>query len=384
MPTAPDHPIHPVLDEPTPRQPAHYAEQALLGGLLLEPHRLKEVSDLAPEHCASPAHSALLEAIHTLPAPDPVQHTKDPQWLNAVLAAASPHARGLSAAYLHTLVRSCPRPQHVAAYANAVLAEHARRTLREHAQRLAHTATDTTHPDPVTATLAQADALAAHVETLATRYAASSAALPRTATPPSRKPPADEEALDEERLLLATATARPSQAAEMCWLTAGDFTHPLHAALWQSLTALLRRGDPIDPVTLLCEAQQHGVLSFSATAQDVLALLATPVGAPQHWGERIVQRSLLAQAHQAARRIEAYTLDAATTPPQLCLSSRRALADLTATRTRWARATQPPPAATGHAREPSAPRTGPPVCTTAPTAHPLRTTARSLRQEPRL
>lgn len=62
--------------------------------------------------------------------------------------------------------------------------------------------------------------------------------------------------------------------------------------------------------------------------------------------------------HQAARRIEAYTLDAATTPPQLCLGSRRALADLTATRTRWTRATQPPPAATGHAREPSAPRPG--------------------------
>ncbi|GHJ24997.1 hypothetical protein TPA0909_66110 [Streptomyces albus] len=59
--------------------------------------------------------------------------------------------------------------------------------------------------------------------------------------------------------------------------------------------------------------------------------------------------------HQAARRIDAYTLDAATTPPQMRLSSRRALADLTATRTRWTRATQPPPAATGHAREPSAP-----------------------------
>ena len=60
-------------------------------------------------------------------------------------------------------------------------------------------------------------------------------------------------------------------------------------------------------------------------------------GLPQ-WGERILQRALLATATEVGRRVKAFTDDAATTPYQLAVGSRRALG---------------PPA---HAPDPLAPR----------------------------
>ncbi|QLE75262.1 hypothetical protein FGW37_29970 [Streptomyces rectiverticillatus] len=57
------------LEEPAPPPAVHYAEQALLGALLLEPHRLQAVTALTPEHFGDPAHSALFAAMRTVPAP---------------------------------------------------------------------------------------------------------------------------------------------------------------------------------------------------------------------------------------------------------------------------------------------------------------------------
>ncbi|MFH9228298.1 DnaB-like helicase N-terminal domain-containing protein [Streptomyces lydicus] len=88
----------------------HYAEQALLGALLLEPHRLSAIGRLEPDHFGNHAHSALFAAMRTVPAPSPNQHAKDTAWLSAVLAKARSEAPGLTASYLHTLIQSCPRP----------------------------------------------------------------------------------------------------------------------------------------------------------------------------------------------------------------------------------------------------------------------------------
>ncbi|MFI5681980.1 DnaB-like helicase N-terminal domain-containing protein [Streptomyces cellulosae] len=98
------------LPDTHPTQPVYDAEQALLGALLLEPHRLLELTAIEPDSFSQPAHGALFAASRTLPAPDPGQHTKSTSWLNAVLAveAVREDARGLTASYLHTLVRVCP------------------------------------------------------------------------------------------------------------------------------------------------------------------------------------------------------------------------------------------------------------------------------------
>ncbi|WP_306790955.1 DnaB-like helicase N-terminal domain-containing protein, partial [Streptomyces sp. JV178] len=93
---APDEPGDDFDDLPDTHspQPVHYAEQALLGALLLEPHRLTEAAGIEPDSFSNYAYGALFAAILALPAPDPVQHARDTSWLNAALPAAPQHARG--------------------------------------------------------------------------------------------------------------------------------------------------------------------------------------------------------------------------------------------------------------------------------------------------
>jgi replicative DNA helicase len=357
-----------ALDTTWPPQPVHYAEQALLGALLQHPHRLADLDGIEPASFSHPAHGALFAAIRALPAPGPEQHAKDAGWLTAVLTAARRHTRGLTAAYLHTLIQTCPRPRHAPAYARMVQADHARRTVRAQARRLTQAATDPTLPHPVPATLAEADALARCLDGLAARFPPHPRSHPRTPAPPAsdRREGHEEEALDEEQLLLATATAHPAEIEQMRWLIAQDFTHPLHAGLWQCLTDLTRRGAAVDPVTVLWQAQHTGLLTGDIAPPELLALLAAPAGSPQFWGERILQRAVLATAQDAGVRIEALADDPATTPYQLVAGSRRALADLAAVRTRWNLATQPA-LPTGPTPSTSAPpRAGPPPTTTPP------------------
>ncbi|MFJ6752145.1 DnaB-like helicase N-terminal domain-containing protein [Streptomyces sp. NPDC091266] len=366
MPHTPNTPEDDLAAIPPP-QPIFHVEQALLGALLLEPQRLGDVTGIASDAFSTAAHAALFAAIRSLPSPDPLQHAKNTKWLDDVLTAARDQARGLSASYLHTLIQVCPWPRHAPAYARIIEAEHSRRRLRAAAQRITHTARDTSLPHRVATTLADADALATVVDNIAARFPPHSGSLPRTPSPPPAAPH-DEEAVDEERLLLATATAYPSSVEQMRWLAPGDFTHPLNAELWQCLITLTRRDTPVDPVTVLWEAQHRGLLGAGAEPRELLDLLAEPAGSPQSWGERILQRSVLGVSHHVGRRIEAFTEDPATTPYQLVVGSRRALADLSAIRTRWQHATSPAPEGRpAPKRASAAPRAGPPR-TTAPTA----------------
>lgn len=358
---------HDDLDGLPPPAPAHYAEQSLLGALLQTPHRLDEIGPLEPGHFSHHAHSELFRAMRAVPAPDAEEHRTSPSWLNALLDTARPEAPGLTASYLHTLIQVCPRPQHAATYAKMIRADHARRSLRLHAERLAQTAVDTTLPHRAKAAVQQADALARFLDDLSGRFAPHPGSLPRTPMPPTPARDASEDALDEERLLIATATAHPAEARQMRWLLPEDFALPLHAALWQCLTTLTHRGDPVDPITVLWEAQHRGLLAHDIAPADLLALLSTPVGSPEHWGEKVLQRAILARAQTVAARVTAFTNDPANSPHQLITGSRRALADLTALHSRWQQATSP--AAPHTARPPrisAPPRAGPP--TTSPPA----------------
>ncbi|MGW1015429.1 DnaB-like helicase N-terminal domain-containing protein [Streptomyces niveus] len=368
MPPTPD-PIEDGLDSLPPPPPVFHVEQALLGALLLEPHRVAGLTGIAVEAFSSAAHAALFAAIRSLPAPEPAEHAKTTTWLNRVLTAAGEQTRGLTTTYLHHLIQCCPEPRHARAYSRIIEAEHSRRLLRGAAHRLIQTTLDTSLPHRVATTLAEAGALTTVVDDIATRFPTRSGPLSRT---PASTPVAahDEEASEEERLLLATATARPGSAERMRWLIPGDFLHPLHAGLWQCLIALTRRGTPIDPVTVLWEAQHHGLVATgTAEPRELLGFLSEPDGCdPEYWGEQILQRSLLTTAHRTGRRIETLTGDPATTTYQLVVGARRALADLSAVRVRWHHATTSPPAnAPARNRISAPPRAGPPP-TTAPPA----------------
>ncbi|MGW9400744.1 DnaB-like helicase N-terminal domain-containing protein [Streptomyces sp. NPDC055642] len=370
MPHAPE-PDEDDLDAVPPPQPVFHVEQALLGALLLDPHRLDDVSGITADSFSTAAHAALYAAISTLPRPDPAEHAKNTKWLDRVLTAGREQARGLTATYLHTLVQVCPWPSHAPAYARMVEAEHARCRLLTAAERLVHTVHDASLPLPVQTVLAEVDVLAAVVDDIANRFPPRSGVLPRTPAPPPAAPD-HTEAVEEEQLLLATATARPDDIDAVRWLVPDDLTLPLHAGLWQCLTTLARRGEPVDPVTILWEAQQRGLLDGGSEPGEVLRMLAEPAGSVGHWAERALQRSLLATAERTGRRIEAYAGDPANTPFQLVVGARRALADIAAVRTRWQNATGATPP---QQRRPApAIRAGPPTTTAAPAARSTRAT----------
>ncbi|MEV4997415.1 DnaB-like helicase N-terminal domain-containing protein [Streptomyces niveus] len=363
MPRTPD-PIEDDLDSLPPPPPVFHAEQALLGALLLEPHRVADLTGITVEAFSTAAHAALFTAIRSLPAPEPAEHAKTTTWLNQVLTAAREQTRGLTTTYLHHLIQCCPEPRHAPAYARIIEAEHSRRLLRDAAQRLVQTALDTTLPQRVATTLAEATTLTAVVDGIANRFPPHPGSLPRTPATPAVVH--DEEASGDEEVLLASATARPASVERMRWLTPGDFTHPLHAMLWRCLSTMARRGASIDNVTVRWEAQHHGLLSHGS---GLLGFLGEPAGCdPEYWGEQILRRSLLTTAHHTGRHIEALTHDSATTTYQLVVGSRRALAGLNTVRTRWHLATTPPQVNTPtQARTSAPPRAGPPP-TTAPPA----------------
>ncbi|WP_332757624.1 DnaB-like helicase N-terminal domain-containing protein [Streptomyces sp. MT206] len=357
-----------VLQYPAPPPVVHYAEQALLGALLLVPERLKTIGPLEPEHFANTAHSALFAAMRTVSPPAPEVHRTSPVWPNQLLEAAQPQARALTASYLHTLISVCPTDAHAPAYAQMVRAGHARRVLRRHASLLAQAAR-TPGPDPARTVLTRADQLAVYLDELATVFPSHPGSMPRTPAAPTAAVQTSAEAGDEERMLLAAATAHPEDLPRMRWLHETDLTTPMHAALFACLTGLARRGAPVDPITVLWEAQQRGLLHDGFGPSDVLDAVSHPAGAPEHWGQKILQRALLRQAADVAARIETLTADEATTVHQLATGSRRALSTLSSVRTRWNHATngpgEKPPSRPSAAPRTPAVRAGPAVRTPA-------------------
>jgi replicative DNA helicase len=348
------------LDTVPPDPPVHHAEQALLGALLLDPHRLKTIGPLAPGHFANTVHAAVFAAMTGLTPPAAALHAKEPVWITAVHARAREQAPGLQPPYLHTLVSLCPVPEHAPAYARMIRADHARRTLRIQAEHLVQAATDPT-PDPAAA-LAGADALAQLLDELAGRFPPHPGSLPRTPLPPPPEQDRGDAVAHEERVLLACAVARPKALTAMRWLHTDDFTIPLYGQLFRCVAQLAHRGDPVDPVTVLWEAQHHGLVGPTLPPRELLDLVTIPAGAVEHWGERVLLRSLLHQARTAGLRIRAYTDDPANSVHQLVTGSRRALADLTAVRARWQHATRPAtsaPTSTAARAGPRSPRTKP-------------------------
>lgn len=140
-------------------------------------------------------------------------------------------------------------------------------------------------------------------------------------------------------------TTRPGDLKEIrTYLTAEDFTHPLHGQLFRCLTALHHRGDPIDPITVVWEAQHRGLLTRGeATPEDILTTCVWSGNDPAYWATRVLRHALLTTAATTADRIDRLAADPTLTPHQLITASRRSLGDLTSARLRWHHAHHSPP-----------------------------------------
>ncbi|MFF4767451.1 DnaB-like helicase N-terminal domain-containing protein [Streptomyces sp. NPDC001255] len=328
-----------------PLTPLVLVEQALLGSLLLDPSRLAELKDsLTPAAFSIAVHSAVFAAIQELPAPDPVEHIAGPAWLDKVLATASSKTRGVDAPYLHTLIQATRGLGHLPAYSTLIADAHARRRLHDRAVHLAGIARDASFPDPVATALRAAEDLRAELDAWSPPTTGVRAP-PRPDPPATASQKAVDRAADDELHLIASAVAHPEEAAALrAWIRADeDFTNPIRAGLWKSVTALLSRHAAVDPLTLLCEAQHHGVLA-DADPRPLLATLSQPAGDLTYWAAQVLSRSVLATADRTGRAIAHYAAEATLTPTQVSLGSHRALAHFDAVRVRWQHVTAPPPA----------------------------------------
>ena len=318
------------------------AEQAVLGAVLLDPGQLSHLDWLAPDHFYRPAHQALFAALRKLQShghPALAAETAVPlSWVTDAVNEAGHHVRGLTASYAHTLVAACPRPSHAPVYGRMVLEGAIHRSVTEHAIRLHQAARADALQGQVDGSLHYADVLTGVLSDLARRWGTEprpvAPATPLIAPTPVR---ADQVA-EDERFLLAVLTDRPRAMDEVLgWLRPGDFADPTHGQLYRCLGALHHRGEPIDRVTVLWEAQRRGLLADGTLSGEQLTAICEGAGpGSAEWlGEQVMRSSVARTAASSARAIRALAENEALAPGRLINYALHALGPLDDVRARW-------------------------------------------------
>ncbi|MCD0485232.1 helicase DnaB [Streptacidiphilus sp. ASG 303] len=343
--------------------PLLQAEQATLGSVLLDPGQLSHLDWLAPDHFYRPIHQALFAALRKLrtgghPALT-VQGSVPLSWVTDAVDEASHHVRGLTAAYAHTLIAACPRPMHAPVYGRMVLEGAIHRTITEYAIRLHQAARADALQGETKGTLYQADVLTGVLGDLARRWGSGPRPVPTTTplTPAPSPPVRADQVAEDERFLLGVLVERPRAMNEVAgWLQPSDFSDPAYSQLYRCLGALHHRGEPIDRITVLWEAQRRGLLADGTLSGDQIAGICDEGGAGSaEWlGEQVLRSSVTRTAATSARAVRALAEDEALAPGRLINHALHALGPLDEVRSRWQ---------TAHGR---------PAATQAPAASPNR------------
>lgn len=339
--------------------PLVQAEQALLGAVFLDPGQLERLSPwLRPDHFYRPAHAALYAAMLKLRADGhpaaKVQAGKPVplSWLTDTVAEASEHTRGLTASYPHQLVSACPHPTHAPVYGRMVLEGAIHRSVAQHATRLHQAARADAIRGGAEETIHHAQVLSDALADLAHRWGTEPRAVQPPApyvTPAEHPQPADEQLVADEEFLLGCLSARPDQLLDIVgWLHPGDFADAGHQQIYRSLGALHHRGEPIDQLTVLWETQRRGALSNGTLDTDRVSRICDPLtsaGAAEHFGEQVVQASLVRTAAASARQVRAFADEESLAPGRLINYALHALGPLDEVRRRWriASGTEPEP-----------------------------------------
>jgi len=321
------------------------AEQAVLGAVLLDPGQLSHLDWLAPDHFHRPVHQALFAALRTLRDNSHPALTAEKSvplsWLNDAVDEAGLHVRGLDRTYAHLLVSACPRPQHAPVYGRMVLEGAIHRSITKHAIRLHQAARADALRGEVEGALHHADVLTEVLGDLARRWGTEPRPVAPTTPPaitPATPPVRAERVTEDERFLLALLTEQPEAMDEVVgWLRPGDFADPAHGQLYHCLGALHHRGEPIDRLTLLWEAQRRGLLADGTLCGDQLTAICDGVGpGSAEWlGELVIRSSLTRTAATSARAVRALAENDALPPGRLINHALDALGPLGEVRARW-------------------------------------------------
>lgn len=343
------------------------AEQAVLGSVLLDPGQLSHLDWLAPDHFYRPVHQALFAALCKLRNDGHLALAAEKSvplsWVTDAVDEASLHVRGLTAVYAHTLISACPRPEHAPVYGRMVLEGAIHRSITEHAIHLHQAARADALQGEVEGTLHYADVLTGVLSDLAQRWGTEPRPV-APATPPATAPAAPppvraDQVAEDERFLLAVLAERPKAMDEVVgWLRPGDFADPVHGQLYRCLGALHHRGEPIDRITALWEAQRRGLLADGTLSSDQLTAICDGVGpGSAEWlGELVMRSSVTRTAATSARAIRSLAENEALAPGRLINHALHALGPLDEVRTRWQSANGcPAPTPTAPAPSPNGP-----------------------------
>ncbi|WP_327330022.1 MULTISPECIES: DnaB-like helicase N-terminal domain-containing protein [unclassified Streptomyces] len=322
------------------------AEQAVLGAVLLDPSQLSHLDWLAPDHFYRPVHQALFAALRKLRSDGhPAVGADGPvplSWVTDAAEEAGLHVRGLTPVYPHALIQTCPRPEHAPVYGRMVLEGAIHRAIAQHAIRLHQVARADALQGKVKGALRAADILTGVLTDLARRWGTEPRPVAPTTAPatgPAVPPPVQaDQVAEDERFLLAVLAEQPRAMEEVVdWLRPGDFADPAHGQLYRCLGALHHRGEPIDRITLLWEAQRRGLLADGTLSGEQLTAIVDGVGAGSaEWlGERVMRASLTRTAAVSARAVRALAEDEALVPGRLINYALHALGPLDEVRARW-------------------------------------------------
>lgn len=126
----------------------------------------------------------------------------------------------------------------------------------------------------------------------------------------------------------------------VAWLRPGDFADPTHGQLYRCLGTLHHRGEPIDRITLLWEAQRRGLLTGGTLSSEQLTAVCKGMvpGCADWFGHRVMRSSLTRTAATSARAIRALAQDEVLGPRRLINHALHALGPLDEVRARWATA----------------------------------------------
>jgi len=257
----------------------------------------------------------------------------------ALIHAATAHTAGITPAYAHTLMAACPHPRNALAYARMILDAADHRTIAVHATRLAQVAAADRDRGGLQDTLTHHRALHTALDELAARWGRSSRTPPPNpvahAIPPD--PPCPRDAADEQALV-AALVADPRPLGEIARrLRPTDFADPTHAALYRCVGALILRGEAVDPLTVLWEAQRQGHLAHGDRDPELVLRICASAGpgSADHWAERVLRASLLRTATTTAGAIRTLAEDRTVPAYALVAAARESLAPLDAIRDRW-------------------------------------------------
>lgn len=264
----------------TPTNATDLAERALVGALLADPSRVRDVRDwLRPSDIHQPKARAIY---HTLTELHRHGRTVTIRELPLVIAADDGNHPTITAQDLHAYVQATPaasqqlgtqhlRSNHVI-YARRVLEASARRIIAIAGSRI-HEATEHCRDNPhlgagdITATLAQTQQrLAALGQRLRHAQGSPGSLITAALGGPIHDTPGQQSAgvepagiwpgphsgpltiravLEAEREILASCLTNPALRAELAgWLTPQDFSRPEHAATWSAINALVQAGTP--------------------------------------------------------------------------------------------------------------------------------------------